>query len=174
MDTKTALPTSPRDKPRPNPVSTLADVLKNIMSEIAATPTMRAISRAQMLIELMAEMQSKAEPPLANQQGPGTPLRQAEVVQIQKLETRTAALKDRITALDSTIKSGLNVVYAIPSSSLLGHRHRTYLLLTGKSTALPASTTAPSPAGMSRFANSGTRETSASAGSPQLAIISRE
>ena len=116
MDTQRALPTSPRDKPRPNPVSTIAAVLKTIMAEIASSPNMRAIVRAQTLLDLIAEMQAKVELPQMNQGGPASPLRQAEVV--QQYETRIGALEGTVKSheaamdsLEAMIKSGLHVVY---------------------------------------------------------------
>lgn len=118
MDAKLALPTSPRDKPRPNPVSTIAAVLKTIMAEIASSPNMRAIARAQILLDLIAEMQAKVGSPQINQQGPAYPLRQTEVV--QQFETRIAALEAAVKDHEAGIKSGLHVVYVDHSPLCLG------------------------------------------------------
>ena len=79
------------------------------MAEIASSPNMRAIVRAQCLLNLIADMQAKVEPLQMNQQGPTSPLRHAEVV--QQLETRIAALEATTRNLEAGIKSGLRVVY---------------------------------------------------------------
>ena len=78
------------------------------MGEIASTPEMRAIVRAQTLLDLIAEMQAKVEPPQTIQQGPANPLRPVEVV--QRFDTRVATLEAQVKSLEAGVKSGLHVV----------------------------------------------------------------